>query len=176
MENKIANKDDFSKKEKKFNLMLDLDEKMLEYVDEMMKDIIPEEGEMQDGKPMVFGVSMKINPDGKAEIDNFGDIKPKEGRFNTEGGKEPLIDVVTEKEEVVVTAELPGIEKKDLELKTKEGKVTLSVDSGDARFFKEVEVGSDIDEDSAKANFKNGVLEVRIKRKASGEGREIRID
>ncbi|AWK86008.1 hypothetical protein DEW08_06845 [Azospirillum thermophilum] len=86
----------------------------------------------------------------------------------------PRMDVVETDKEYRVTAELPGLEEKDVELTVQDGMLTLkgekkaeSDDQGRlhgerfyGRFQRSFSVGPDVDEERISASFKNGVLTV----------------
>jgi len=116
--------------------------------------------------PVVYGYSMTMGPDGKPAIREFGNIKPSRLRGLPATGeqREPLVDVVTGDELVQVTAEVPGVEKKDIDLNTTENSLTISVDTEDRKYYKEVPLPEKVDPESAEATYKNGVLEVSMKK------------
>ncbi|RLI41135.1 Hsp20/alpha crystallin family protein, partial [Candidatus Bathyarchaeota archaeon] len=66
--------------------------------------------------PFVYGYSVKIGPDGKPEIREFGNVKPSRFGPRIKEEREPLVDVVETDSEVHVVAELPGVEKTDIKL------------------------------------------------------------
>ena len=98
-------------------------ERFEEMLDEMMRRAF-EQMEKGEGVrvygPYVYGFSMSIGPDGKPIIREFGNVQP--GRFGPQirEEREPLVDVMEEKDEVVVVAELPGVEKEDINLNATE--------------------------------------------------------
>ena len=65
---------------------------------------------------------MKTGPDGKPHISEFGNVK--QGRVDGEqsvgpvvkDAREPLVDVMDAEKEIIVIAELPGVEKTDIDL------------------------------------------------------------
>ncbi len=132
--------------------------------------------------PFVYGYSVKIGLDGKPVVREFGNMKP-----NTPGGedkkplslqeaREPLVDVIQEQEQIKVIAELPGVEKEDIQLFATEKTLTLDVTNPEHRYHKELELPFEVDEDSATSTYRNGVLETVIKRKrVRGSGRTIKI-
>jgi len=133
-------------------------------------------------KKYVYGFQMQTGPDGKPMIEEFGNIPKGKG---LKGGKEfpsderePLVDVIDGKEEVTVIAELPGVNKEDIDLKTDDNTLTIKVDNDSRRYFKELELPAKIKSDSVKANYKNGILEVKLKRaeKQKDERKRIKID
>jgi len=79
---------------------------------------------------------------------------------------EPPVDVFREAEEVVVVAEVPGMELADLELKVENDVLFLSTKPAARRGYqKEIELGSQVDADSLKATCRNGILEVHLQKR-----------
>ena len=76
---------------------------------------------------------------------------------------EPPVDVFHEEQEIVVVAEVPGVDLADLELKV-EGDVLSLCSKPAARrnYRKEIKLGSRVDRDSLKATCRNGILEVHL--------------
>ncbi len=131
--------------------------------------------------PFVYGYSMKIGPDGKPVIREFGNIKPGAGvegqPLNLREQREPLIDVIEEEGEIKVLAELPGVDKKDINLFLTEGTLTISVDTAGRKYFKELDLPVDVDETSARSTFSNGVLETTLtKSQPKGKGKKLSIE
>ncbi len=77
---------------------------------------------------------------------------------------EPLVDVFVDKVNVVIVAELHGINKESIEVDATEEKVTISVDSPEHKYFRELNLPVQVDPKSSTASYKNGVLEVRLKK------------
>ncbi len=101
----------------------------------------------------------------------------------------PSIEVIDEGESIRVTAELPGLEKKDVEVLLENGALTLRgekrAESQDnarqfseryyGRFERVIPIGDDIDEDKVDASFKNGVLTVTLPKSEQARSRVKRI-
>ena len=79
---------------------------------------------------------------------------------------EPLVDVSDEEEEVVVVAELSGVEKEDISLYASKDGLTISVDTPQRKYQKELPLPEEVDPKPVKASYKNGVLAIRLKRRA----------
>ncbi len=132
--------------------------------------------------PFVYGYSVKIGPDGKPIIREFGNLRPGlggEGQppLNLRDQREPLVDVIDENENIRVVAELPGVSKDDITLYVTERSVTIEVDTPERRYYKELGLPVEVDESSARSTYKNGVLEtVLVKRKPRGRGTPIKIE
>jgi HSP20 family protein len=103
----------------------------------------------------------------------------------------PSVDVYEEKDEIVVKAELPGMDKSDIEVnisdshlilrgeKKKEEKVEdknyYRCERSYGAFLRTVELPADVQADKIKASFKNGILEVRLPKSEEAKSKEIKI-
>lgn len=84
---------------------------------------------------------------------------------------EPAVDVFDEPQEIVIVAEVPGVGLNDLELTIRDRVLSLHT-CPEARmgYRKEIELSSEVDAGSLKATCRNGILEVRL-RKKTGKSR-----
>jgi len=97
-------------------------------------------------------------------IHQFGDFpSTHSGGSQINEEYEPLIDLFVDETSVVIVAELPGIDKKSIEVDATEDKVTISVDSPRREYYRELNLPTKVDPKSSVASYKNGVLEVRLK-------------
>jgi HSP20 family protein len=117
-------------------------------------------------RPYVYGFSMSIGPEGKPVIREFGNVQKSRSGPQIREEREPLVDVMEEAKDVVIVAELPGVEKNDMHLHTTEDHLTVSVDTPKRKYHKELALPASVDPKSAQASYKNGVLEVRLKKLA----------
>jgi HSP20 family protein len=111
----------------------------------------------------VYGVSVRVGIGGEPHVERFGNI-----RSTTEGPevvdvREPLIDVFDEGDEIVIAAELPGAKEDEIEVEVKGDVLALS-SSGERRYAKEVLLPGPVDGASMRRSFKNGLLELRLKK------------
>ncbi len=142
---------------------------------------LPDGSKVKQWGPFVYGYSVTVGPDGKPKIREFGNIKTETrlGRpqVNIKEQREPLVDVMETDGEVKVIAELPGVEKKDITLHGTENTLMISVDTPQRKYYKEVEMPTEIEPKGAKSSYKNGVLEVTVPKrkeeKPKGEPIEI---
>jgi len=73
--------------------------------------------------------------------------------------REPLTDVLQDKDNVRIYIELPGVDKNDIQLNVTDGHAEIEAKN----FFKAIELPDcEVIADKAVANYKNGVLEVTI--------------
>jgi HSP20 family protein len=145
-------------------------EKMMEEEFKGLTENVPKnyvkERKLPDGRtvrelgPFVYGYSMKIGPDGKPEIREFGNIKKSLKGPQVRNEREPLVDIVETNKEIRVVAELPGVEKTDIKLHGTEDSLTISVNTPQTKYYKEVTLPVKVKVKEAKSTYKNGVLEV----------------
>jgi HSP20 family protein len=117
-----------------------------------------------DVNPLIFGFSMTIGPDGKPVIQRFGHKIPENPGEPVTAQLEPIVDVVEEKDEVVVVAELPGVEKDQIKVNVKGRILTIDVSNPERPYHREVDLPAKVKKDEAKSALRNGVLEVRLKK------------
>ena len=67
---------------------------------------------------------------------------------------------------------------KDIELSGTEDKLTISVDTHERKYFKEVELPAKVDSKKAASKYKNGVLDVTVskKKEEKTESKTIKIE
>lgn len=112
--------------------------------------------------PFVYGYSMKIGPDGKPEINEFGNMKPSSRVPLVKEEREPLIDIIATNGEIQVVAELLGVEKSDIQLYGTEDTLTITVDTQQRKYHKIITLPAKVNVREAKSSYKNGVLEVTM--------------
>ena len=131
--------------------------------------------------PFVYGYSMKIGPDGKPIIREFGNILPgqnEEGQpLNLRDQREPLIDVIEDEDTVKIVAELPGVKKDEIKLYLDNNNFKIDVNSLNRKYYKELQLPFNVDESTARSTYMNGVLETTIqKRLRTGKGTALSIE
>ena len=143
-----------------------MDEELKNFTENVPKEYVKER-KLPDGStvkefgPFVYGYSMKIDPDGKPEIQEFGNIKKDlKGAPQVKEEREPLVDIVDTEGEIHVVVELPGVEKSDIKLHGTENSLTISVDTPQSKYYKDVELPVNVKIREANSTYKNGVLEV----------------
>jgi HSP20 family protein len=162
-----------------------MEEDFKEFTSRIPKDYVRER-KLPDGSttrewgPFVYGYSVKIGPDGKPDIREFGNVKPTpRGLPQVQEEREPLVDVVETAGEVHVVAELPGVDKKDISLSGTDDSLTIAVDSPQRKYYKEVKLPAKVKVKEAKTGYKNGVLEVtfpKLKDESHQKGEPINLD
>jgi HSP20 family molecular chaperone IbpA len=77
---------------------------------------------------------------------------------------EPLVDVIEEDNAIVVVAGLLGVRKEDLQIHAAHCSLTISSDTSEHKYYRELALPAATEPESAVATFKNGVLQVRLKK------------
>lgn len=166
-------------------------DEMDKYFEEIFKDVktklpsdlvrerdLPDGSKSQELGPFVYGYSISVGPDGKPVIREFGNIKSgthKEKPIEFRDQREPLIDVINETDFVKVIAELPGVEKKDIDLKIEDKSLIISVETP-RKFYKKIELPENINVSTPNANYRNGILEVTLKKPKDKKQSANKID
>ncbi len=106
-------------------------------------------------------------------------------------GAMPRVDVIDRDDEIVVRAEIPGVEKKDLDVSATENTVTVKgstrheereekgnyyrCEISQGAFSRTVTLPAEVDDSKAKAVFKDGLLELTIPKKEKAKRHSISI-
>ncbi|AKB38818.1 putative heat shock protein [Methanosarcina siciliae C2J] len=130
--------------------------------------------------PFVYGFSVTQRPGEEPEIREFGNIpmfeQAETGEKRYLDIRKPLIDVLETEEKVHVIAEMPGIEKENIQLNATDLILDIETLNGNPKYSERVELPVKVDPQSAKATCKNGVLEVTFQRLESSSRTSIDID
>jgi len=122
-------------------------------------------------EPYVYGFSVRFGPEGKPSIEEFDNIpKMIYGERHAPGEREPLTDVINREKELSVIVELPGVEKKEIGLKTGETSLEINVDTPRRKYHKMIALPARVKADSTRATCNNGILEVRIEKAEADRG------
>jgi HSP20 family protein len=130
--------------------------------------------------PFIYGFSVTYRPGESPEIREFGNIPTFEqietGDKSYLDTRKPLIDILETEDKVHVIAEIPGIEKENILLNATDLILDIETIDGNPKYSERVEMPVKVDPQSAKATYKNGVLEVTFKRLESSSLTSINIE
>jgi len=123
--------------------------------------------QMQPGRSYVHGFNVHVGPDGKPIIREFGNkpLTDEKGTRQISDEREPLTDIIEGAEDVAVTVEIPGVEKEDIDLNVTKDSLEIKVDTPKRKYHRKLELPCSVLPKTTKATYKNGVLDVSIKRK-----------
>ena len=104
----------------------------------------------------------------------------------------PAVDIVEEKDQFVVRADVPGVEPEDIELNMDNGVLTVSgerklenvteqegfrrIERASGRFLRRFTLPDTADAENIKAKSKNGILEVSIPKLPEVQARRITVE
>ena len=103
----------------------------------------------------------------------------------------PAVDIYETENEVVLTAEIPGIEEKDVEIKVEDNTLTLRgerkfeketkeenyhrIERAHGSFFRSFTLPNYVDQDKIEAEHENGILKIRMPKRAELKPRKVKI-
>jgi len=104
----------------------------------------------------------------------------------------PAIDVSETESEIQITAEVPGIDPKDISIKVQDDTLIISgekkkekeekgrryhrVERCYGKFERAIRLPAEVEADKAKANYKNGVLTITIPKSEKVKPKEIKVE
>ncbi len=142
--------------------------------------MLPDGTKVKEWGPFVYGYSITVDSNGKPKVKEFGNIKvereDERPLLDVTEKREPLLDVIALEKDVRVIAELPGVQKEEIKLKVSENMLTISVDTPQRKFFKEIDLPSKVEPEKAKLTYKNGILEVTLSKKGERESEGVPIN
>ena len=120
----------------------------------------------------------------------FDSRLPSLGRFSSFGGNWPSVEISDQEKELRVTAEVPGLEEKDIEVMLDDGVLTLKGEKRSEtedkdrqfseRFYgsfeRRIPLGYEVEDDKVDARFNNGVLTVTLPKTAKAQSQARRIE
>ena len=134
-----------------------------------------QEAYLADMAPLSTASAIRQSRERSLRLQEFGNIKPSHRGIEPSSGREPLVDVMNEKERYRIFVELPGVDKDKVKLDVAEDSVEIKTDD-DKKFYKMIYLDSAVDTDSAKASYKNGVLTLELDKKEKRKGKEVKIE
>jgi HSP20 family protein len=157
------------------------DDRMRDDIRRMAEEMMKMFTNAQPGKSIVHGYKINIGPDGKPRIEDFGN-KPKQsptGKAVISEEREPLTDIIEEDENIAITVEIPGVEKEDINLDITRDTLEIKVDTPNRKYHKNLILPCDVIPKTTKATYKNGILDIVMKRKEKkkqSEGHHVDIE
>lgn len=107
-------------------------------------------------------------------------------------GRLPKVDIIDRESEIVVRAEVAGVDKKDLDVSVTDTTVTIKgstrqeskEEKGDyyrceisqGSFARTVALPGDVDSGKARASFKDGILELMLPKKEAAKRHSIKVE
>ena len=124
--------------------------------------------------------------------DFFAPLEPRSFSAATNGGTWPSLDVHETEQAYKVTAELPGLEQKDVDVSLRDNILIISGEKREehkeedggrtyaertfGRFQRTIPLEAEVDADKVQATFKNGVLTVEAPKNPAARDKARRIE
>ena len=105
---------------------------------------------------------------------------------------EPYVDVLETPTEVIVKAELPGVQKKDIKLNVFDDALEISAEAHEeageerpgfvqrerrfGKFYRTLNLPAKVKVEETKAKYSNGILEVRLPKAEVRKGFEVKVE
>ncbi|MCS7107240.1 MAG: Hsp20/alpha crystallin family protein [Acidilobaceae archaeon] len=160
-----------------FDIFDEIDQMMEEMMREMMRELERGTGERRFKRgPYFYGMKITIGPDGVPRVERFGNFDVREGRPLIREEIEPLVEVMERGDEVVVLADVPGVSKENIHVEVKEREVLIKADAEERKYYRRVDLPVEVDPKSAKAAYRNGVLEIKMKKKEGEGGHKVSVE
>jgi HSP20 family protein len=116
------------------------------------------------GMKGVYGFTINTAGGGTPKVETFGNIKktPEGPRVDEE--REPMTDIFDELDEMVIIAEMPGIEESDIKIEISGDILEISASGKTRTYRKEMLLPMKTTLETTSHKFTNGILEIRIKK------------
>lgn len=116
--------------------------------------------------PFYYGYTMTVGPDGRPVVKEYGNAGP--GGQTRPGPQNLSVETIVDDEQKMVklVAEMPGVEKSDLQIRVNGKTVSIDARNDKREYHSVVPLRARVDTDSVKASYKNGILEVAFKQAA----------
>ena len=104
----------------------------------------------------------------------------------------PAVNISEDERNITVEAELPGMDKKDVDISLQNNMLILQgeknfedeqkqenyqrIERSYGAFYRTIPLSSSVDEDNVKASFKNGILTITLPKKSVEQGKKIAIE
>jgi len=119
---------------------------------------------LKKGMKGVYGISIKTIADGKPIIETFGNIRKTTDGPVVEEEREPLTDIFDEKNEIIVIAEIPGVQEEGIILDVEGDILVISAAGKNRKYRQEVLLPQQVKKENLSYTYKNGILEIRIRK------------
>jgi HSP20 family protein len=121
----------------------------------------PNRGKIQTVGPYYYGYEMTVGPDGRPHLREWGNSRPSNAIEESDARQLYVDQTLNEKENILtLVTEMPGIEKADIKVNIENNTVSISAERGSRKYRSTVPLKYKVDENSAKAKYTNGILEL----------------
>lgn len=137
-------------------------EEMRERMNQMMGSMLAGQFSFSE-EPKVYGVSMRMGPEGKPVVREYGNVRRERPVEEIESSDDLFADVIEEKDKVRVIIALPGVKTEDVTVRAQGNWLDIDVDNERSKFSRRIDLPCPVRPDTT-AVCKNGVLEITMDR------------
>ena len=119
---------------------------------------------LKKGMKGVYGFTINTAGGGSPKVETFGNIKKTAEGPKVDEEREPITDIFDENDEIIIIAEMPGIDETDLKIDLKEDILEIVAVSNSRTYRKELLLLVKVEAHNLSQKFTNGILEIRIKK------------
>ena len=126
-----------------------------------------------EARPLMYGFTMTMDHAGEPVIKTFGDKEIKSGF------REPVHEqfVKTDTDELIITIEMAGVSKEDIELNVTENNLIVTTPNVERKYRSSIDLQVPVEPKSSKAAYRNGILSVTLRVKGkSNKGIKISVE
>ena len=120
-----------------------------------------------------YGYSVVVGPDGRPAVREFGNTRPGHA-----GSRSIQVDTIVDEKnnEVKMVAEIPGVEKKDINIVLEDEGVAISATRDQTKYHTNVPLQHGVNRNTIKATYRNGILEIVFGIEDKPKGKTVRVD
>lgn len=85
--------------------------------------------------------------------------------------RDSLVDVIEERDRIVVVAGLAGFKRENLKILVGDKRLTLSAEDSNRKYYKTLNLPKMVIRDTTDTSYKNGVLEIKLRKAPQENGR-----
>src|SRR3990170_837736 len=106
--------------------------------------------------------------------DTIRTLYPTDGEELDKGTWAPAVDIYETNDSFVVSADLPGLNKDEIQIDLKDN--TIRVERAYGSFVRSFTLPQNVDPEKIKAKYKEGVLEMTIPKKEEAKPKQIKVE
>jgi len=126
---------------------------LLKMMDRLMGETIDEKDTYDDEEETYLGDRRRL-------IEEDDDIM-----INYSINRRPLIDIIRSEENLMIYVDIPGTKREEIAIKAKDNDIIIMLTKENKRICKEIPLKTKIKPETIRAKYRNGVLEIKAKRK-----------
>ncbi len=78
--------------------------------------------------------------------------------------KQPIVDVFEEEDYLLILAELPGVDRKDVKVKADENTLIITAENATKKYLETIKLPTRITSDAVKFTYRNNILQAKLKK------------